>query len=260
MLLHDNVLWMRLNVTYNVHCLSCSFWYHSITVPHSAMTTLRCAIMLTREKSVTFSIFYTLIAIAFFTSFLLCYRAETHDTWQWHKNTSKHKSSRHWLASSDLERMAVGAVVFYFEVLSCICNYGNSQPQYLVAGTRFNLRPFRYETEVLPTQPWCSVYLLFLLFEVPPNQFAAIPFSVGKNLIKKQLEQKHQARWTARTGCRQSKVLMRYPLLSRANELLAMSKLRLRAAVGLSHATQAWERTCTTWTHSFARMPTVQTR
>jgi hypothetical protein len=25
--------------------------------------------------------------------------------------------------------------------------------------------------------------------EVPPDQFAAIPFSVGKNLIKKQLEQ-----------------------------------------------------------------------
>jgi ribonuclease HI len=37
--------------------------------------------------------------------------------------------------------------------------------------------------------------------EVPPNQFAAIPFSVGKNLIKKQLEQKHQARWTACIGC-----------------------------------------------------------
>ena len=37
--------------------------------------------------------------------------------------------------------------------------------------------------------------------EVPPNQFAAIPFNVGKNLIKKQLEQKHQARWTACTGC-----------------------------------------------------------
>jgi ribonuclease HI len=27
--------------------------------------------------------------------------------------------------------------------------------------------------------------------EVPPNQFAAITFSVGKNLIKKQLEQRH---------------------------------------------------------------------
>jgi ribonuclease HI len=37
--------------------------------------------------------------------------------------------------------------------------------------------------------------------EVPPNQFAAIPFSVGKHLIKKQLEEKHQARLTACTGC-----------------------------------------------------------
>jgi ribonuclease HI len=30
--------------------------------------------------------------------------------------------------------------------------------------------------------------------EVPSNQFAALPFSVGKNLIKKQLEQRHWAR------------------------------------------------------------------
>jgi ribonuclease HI len=44
--------------------------------------------------------------------------------------------------------------------------------------------------------------------EVPPNRFAAIPFSVGKNLIKKQLEQRHQARWAACTGCRQSEVLI----------------------------------------------------
>jgi ribonuclease HI len=40
--------------------------------------------------------------------------------------------------------------------------------------------------------------------EVPPNQFAAIPFSVGKNLIKKQLEQRHWARWITCTGYRQS--------------------------------------------------------
>jgi hypothetical protein len=69
--------------------------------------------------------------------------------------------------------------------------------------------------------------------EVPPNQFAAIPFSVGKNLIKKQLEQRPWARWTACTGCQQSKVLMIYPLPIRANKLLAMNKVRLRAAVGL---------------------------
>jgi hypothetical protein len=69
--------------------------------------------------------------------------------------------------------------------------------------------------------------------EVPPNQFAAIPFSVGKNLIKKQLEQRHWTRWTACTGYRQSKMLMRYPLPSTASELLAMNKLRLRDAIGL---------------------------
>jgi ribonuclease HI len=87
--------------------------------------------------------------------------------------------------------------------------------------------------------------------EVPPNQFAAIPYSVGKNLIKKQLEQRHWARWIACTGWRQSEVLMRYPLTSRANELLAMSKLRLRAAVGLltGHTTLR--------AHRKARMPTV---
>jgi hypothetical protein len=69
--------------------------------------------------------------------------------------------------------------------------------------------------------------------EVSPNQFTAIPFSVSKRLIKKQLELRYQARWTACTGCRQFKMLMRYPLPSTANELLAMSKVRLRAAVGL---------------------------
>jgi hypothetical protein len=69
--------------------------------------------------------------------------------------------------------------------------------------------------------------------EVPPDQFAAIPFSVGKNLIQKQLEQKDRDRWTACTGYRQSKVLMRYLLPSRASELLAMNRLRLRTAEGL---------------------------
>jgi predicted Zn-ribbon and HTH transcriptional regulator len=71
------------------------------------------------------------------------------------------------------------------------------------------------------------------LLEVPPHQFAAIPISAGKNLIKKQLEQRHRARWTACTGYRQSKVLVRYLLPSRASELLAMNKSRLRGAVGL---------------------------
>jgi ribonuclease HI len=38
--------------------------------------------------------------------------------------------------------------------------------------------------------------------EVPPDQFAAIPFSVGKIPIKKQLEQRHRDRWAACTGYR----------------------------------------------------------
>jgi hypothetical protein len=50
--------------------------------------------------------------------------------------------------------------------------------------------------------------------QVPPNQFTAIPFSVDKKRIKKQLEVKHQDRWTACTGCRQSNMLMRYTLSS----------------------------------------------
>jgi hypothetical protein len=69
--------------------------------------------------------------------------------------------------------------------------------------------------------------------EVPPNHFTAVPFIVGKKHIKNHLELKHQARWTACTGCLQTELPMRYPVSRRANELLAMSKWRLRAAVGL---------------------------
>jgi hypothetical protein len=69
--------------------------------------------------------------------------------------------------------------------------------------------------------------------EVPPNQFIVIPFCVGRKLIMKQLELRHQTRWTAYTGCRQSKMLMRYPLPSRPNDSLLMNNLKLGAAVGL---------------------------
>jgi hypothetical protein len=63
--------------------------------------------------------------------------------------------------------------------------------------------------------------------------FSAIPFRKGKKIIKKHLELKHRARWASCTGCRQSKMLMSYPVHGGANELLAMSKLRLSVAVGL---------------------------
>jgi hypothetical protein len=65
--------------------------------------------------------------------------------------------------------------------------------------------------------------------EVPRNPNSTMPFSVGKKLNKKQLELEHQARWAACAGCRQSKMLMGYPLSGRANELMAMSRLRFRA-------------------------------
>ena len=61
----------------------------------------------------------------------------------------------------------------------------------------------------------------------------AVPFSVGKKLIEKHLELRHQVRSTACTGFWQSKMLMRYPLPSRTNKFLAMCKVRLRAAVRL---------------------------
>jgi hypothetical protein len=81
--------------------------------------------------------------------------------------------------------------------------------------------------------PWARTLLhIFIKGEIITG-FAAIPFSVGKNLIKKQLEQRHQDRWTACTGYRQSKVLMSYLLPSRASELLAMNRSRLKIAVGL---------------------------
>jgi hypothetical protein len=90
--------------------------------------------------------------------------------------------------------------------------------------------------------------------EVPPDQFTSIPFSVGKNLIKKQLEQRHRDRWNVCTGYRQSKVLMSYLQPSRASELLAMNRSRLRVAVG-PHKTEG--ASVQTWIHRRAGMPTV---
>jgi hypothetical protein len=77
---------------------------------------------------------------------------------------------------------------------------------------------------------------------------------LGQKLIKKHLELEHQARWAACAGCQQSKMLMRYPLPGRANELLAMSRLRLRA-VNRPHTSKS--SFVETWTHRVARMLTV---
>jgi hypothetical protein len=67
------------------------------------------------------------------------------------------------------------------------------------------------------------------------------------------MELKHQARWAACTGC-QFKMLMRYCLPSRANKLLAVGKLRLRA-VNRPHKPKG--SLVQTWTHTMARMPAV---
>jgi hypothetical protein len=69
--------------------------------------------------------------------------------------------------------------------------------------------------------------------KLTPSQTVVITFSVGKKLIKRHLELEQQDRSAACAGCCQSKTLIRYPLPGRANELRAMSRLRLWAAAGL---------------------------
>jgi hypothetical protein len=55
---------------------------------------------------------------------------------------------------------------------------------------------------------------------VPVGQAALIPYIVGKKFIKRCLELEDQARWDGCNGCCQSKMLVRCPLASSANELL----------------------------------------
>ena len=75
---------------------------------------------------------------------------------------------------------------------------------------------------------------------------AVISFSVGKMLIKQCLKLEHLASWDTCNGCRQSiKLLMRYPLSSRANELLAVSRLKLRVAVGPPKCRTTLDSSCT---------------
>jgi hypothetical protein len=93
--------------------------------------------------------------------------------------------------------------------------------------------------------------------EVPLTSLLLYPLVYIKKLIKKQLELRHHARWTACTGCRQSKVLMRYSLPSRSNGLLAMSKLRLMA---INRPCKPEGSLVQTWTHRTARMPAVWVR
>jgi hypothetical protein len=112
---------------------------------------------------------------------------------------------------------------------------------------------------------WASIscqqglrYLSYLVSKYPLFSVAVGHFvTYRKKLIKKHLELRHQARWAACTGCRQSKILMRYPLPSRANELLAVSRLRLRAAVGLLTGHTILTAHLYKLGHKTARMPAV---
>jgi hypothetical protein len=56
---------------------------------------------------------------------------------------------------------------------------------------------------------------------------------VGKEAIRTHFRQKHLNRWKACEGCSQSKMLMSEPLPSRAKELQATSRSKLKMAVGL---------------------------
>jgi hypothetical protein len=57
--------------------------------------------------------------------------------------------------------------------------------------------------------------------------------AVGKEAIRIHFRQKHPNRWKACKGCSQSKMLMSEPLPSTAKELQAMSRSKLKVAVGL---------------------------
>jgi hypothetical protein len=69
--------------------------------------------------------------------------------------------------------------------------------------------------------------------KVPYDQIAVIPFAVGKEVIRSHLRQEHLNRWKACKGCCQSKMLMSEPLPSKAKELQAMSRPKLKMAVRL---------------------------
>jgi hypothetical protein len=82
-------------------------------------------------------------------------------------------------------------------------------------------------------------------------------FQCRQKTLQETIETGASARWVACTGCWQSKILMKYPLSSKANELLAMSRLRLRAATRPNNQESS---PVQTWTHTTARMPAVWMR
>ena len=69
--------------------------------------------------------------------------------------------------------------------------------------------------------------------EAPIGQVTGIPFAVGKEIIKGRLKREHLARWEKLKTCRQARTLMKDSRPGRAKELLALSKQKLRMALGL---------------------------
>ncbi|XP_077256495.1 uncharacterized protein LOC143894228 [Temnothorax americanus] len=69
--------------------------------------------------------------------------------------------------------------------------------------------------------------------EAPIGQVTGIPFAVGKEIIKGRLKKEHLARWEKLKTCRQARTLMKDSRPGRAKELLALSKQKLRMALGL---------------------------
>ena len=71
--------------------------------------------------------------------------------------------------------------------------------------------------------------------EVSPNHFTAIPFSAGK----KTHQEAYGTEASGQVDCLYWLPAVKNPLPGRDNELLAIRRLRLRAAVGLLTATQS---------------------
>ncbi|XP_071577346.1 uncharacterized protein [Temnothorax nylanderi] len=69
--------------------------------------------------------------------------------------------------------------------------------------------------------------------KAPSDQVAGIPFAVEKEIIKSCLKREHLTRWENLKTCRQARTSMKNSRPGRAKELLALSKQKLRMAVGL---------------------------
>lgn len=73
----------------------------------------------------------------------------------------------------------------------------------------------------------------------PLGQVVGVPFAVGKRFLKEALERDHLNRWRAINICRQAKLLMGQSEVKRTNELLSMSRQRLRVGISLQHHSES---------------------